>query len=160
MIVVSVGASEYPFDRLIKIIDEICDEGIIDGKEIIAQIGSCKYVPKNYKSFSLIGRDEFQQYIDKADLIITHAGTGCVVPPLKQGKKIIIFPRLQEYKEHLDNHQLELCDVFVKAGYVLCAKNKEELIQCLKDVEKFTPNKFVSNKENFNEMIINYIEKM
>lgn len=160
MIVISVGASEYPFDRLIRIIDEICDEGILDGKEIIAQIGSGRYIPKNYKSFSLIGREEFQQYVDKAEIIITHAGTGCVVPPLIQGKKIIIFPRLLEYKEHLDNHQLELCEIFVKAGFALCAKNKEELIQCLKKIERFTPNKFMSNKKKFNEMIINYIEKM
>ncbi len=160
MIVVSVGASEYSFDRLIKILDEICDEGIINGDEVVAQIGTSKYIPRNFKSFPLIGRDEFQEYIDKADIIITHAGTGCVVPPLKLGKKIIIFPRLAEYNEHLDNHQLELSNIFEKSGYVLCAKNKKELIECIYKCNEFTPKKFVSNKKSFNELIINYIEKM
>lgn len=160
MIVISVGASEYPFDRLIKIIDEICDEGIINGNEVIAQIGTSNYKPKNFKNFPLIGRDEFQKYIDEADIIITHAGTGCVVPPLKLGKKVIIFPRLAEYNEHLDNHQLELSNVFLKEGYVLCANNKKELIDCIARCSEFIPKKFISNKENFNELIINYIEKM
>lgn len=160
MIVVSVGASEYPFDRLIKIIDELCEEGIINGIEVIAQIGKANYEPKNYKSFSLIEREEFQKYVDKADIIITHAGTGCVIPPLKQGKKVIIFPRLKKYQEHLDDHQLELCDMFVNAGYGLCAQNKEELIDCLEKCKKFVPKKFISNKENFNRLIIDYIEEM
>lgn len=160
MIVISVGASEYPFDRLIKIVDEICEEGIVNGNEIIAQIGNSNYKPKNFKSFPLIGRDEFQEYVDKAEIIITHAGTGCVVPPLKQGKKVIIFPRLAKYNEHLDDHQLELSNVFVKAGYVLCANNKEELINSIEKCSDFTPKKFESNKKNFNQLIINYIEKM
>ena len=160
MIVISVGASEYPFDRLIKIVDEICDEGILNGKEIIAQIGKTNYKPKNFKSFELIGRDEFQKYIEDADIIITHAGTGCVVPPLKLGKKVIVFPRLSKYHEHLDNHQLELSNVFVKAGYVLCANNKMKLIECISKCKNFCPRKFESNKTRFNELIINYIEKM
>ena len=112
MILISVGASEYKFDRFLKIIDELCEEKVMNGDEIIAQKGNTDYITQNYKSFSLIGREEFQKYMEDADIIITHAGTGCVVPPLKLGKKIIIFPRLEEYREHLDNHQLELCDVF------------------------------------------------
>ena len=160
LILVSVGASEYPFDRLLKIIDEFCGEGFIDGQDVIAQIGNTNYKPLNYRNFSLIGRDEFQNYINQADIIITHAGTGCVVPPLKQGKKIIVFPRLEEYNEHLDNHQLELCDIFVSEGYVMCAKNKEELKKCIIEAKDFEPKKFISNKEKFNKLIIEYIEKM
>lgn len=160
LIVISVGASEYPFDRFIKIIDEICNEKIINGKDVIAQIGKSNYKPKNFESFQLIGREEFQQYIEKADIIITHAGTGCVVPALKLQKKVIIFPRMVEYNEHLDNHQLELSDAFEKEGYVLCAKNKNELINCIKKSSQFIPKKFISNKDDFNKLIIDCIEKM
>lgn len=160
MILVCVGASEYKFDRLLKIIDELCDEKVIKGNEIIAQIGNTKYKPQNYSNFNLIGRKEFQMYVDQADLIITHAGTGCVVPSLKKGKKVIIFPRLEEYHEHLDNHQLDLCEAFSSAGYVLCAKNKKELEKCIKEYKEFKPKKFISNSEKFNNLIIEYIEKM
>ena len=119
MILVCVGASEYKFNRLLKIIDELCDENILNGNEIIAQIGSTEYKPRNYKNFRMIGREDFQRYINEADLIITHAGTGSVIPPLKLGKKVIVVPRREKYKEHLDDHQLELRDVFTTAGYTL-----------------------------------------
>lgn len=160
MILVCVGASEYSFERLLISIDELCDEGNIYGRDIIAQIGSSKYVPINYKSFSLIGRNDFQKYMESADIVITHAGTGSVIPSLKLGKKVIVFPRREEYGEHLDNHQLELANVLTSSGYTLCATNKKELKECILNIKNFTPKKFVSNKERMNELIIEYIDKL
>lgn len=158
LILVCVGASEYKFDRLLKIIDELCDEQILEGKQIIAQIGNTDFKPKNYKSFNLIGRDEFQNYMEKADLIITHAGTGSVIPLLKLEKKVIVFPRLKKYKEHLDNHQLELKDVFENAGYTISAENKQELIDAIKLAKDFKPKQFISNDHKINDMVIDFIE--
>ncbi|MBT9777077.1 capsular biosynthesis protein CpsG [Clostridium sp. MCC353] len=159
LILVCVGASEYKMDRLLTIIDELCDEQILDGKQIVAQIGSTSYSPRNFKSFKLIGRDEFQTYIEQADLVITHAGTGSVIPPLKLGKKVIVFPRLKKYKEHLDDHQLELRDVFTNSGYTLSAENKEELLEALSSVPSFIPKTFVSNNKKINDMVIDFIER-
>lgn len=160
LILVCVGASEYKFDRLLKIVDELCDEKILSGKDIIAQIGNTDYTPKNYKSFNLIGRDDFQKYMEEAELIITHAGTGSVIPPLKLGKKIIVFPRLEKYKEHLDNHQQELRDVFTDGGYTLSAENKDELIDAIIKSRNFVPKEFYSNNRRINEMVIDFIEKI
>lgn len=160
LILVCVGASEYKFDRLLKIVDELCDENILKGEEIIAQIGNTDYAPRNYKSFNLIGRDDFQKYMEEAELIITHAGTGSVIPPLKLGKKVIVFPRLEKYKEHLDNHQLELRDVFTNAGYTLSAENKDELIDAIIKSRNFVPKEFHSNNRRINEMVIDFIEKI
>ena len=158
LILVCVGASEYRFDRLLKMVDELCDEKILKGSEIVAQIGSTDYEPRNYKSFHLLGRDEFQEYMEKSDLIITHAGTGSVIPPLKLGKKVIVVPRLEKYKEHLDDHQLELSDVFTSAGYTLSANSKEELIDALEHIETFTPKVFKSNNSYVNQLVIDFIE--
>lgn len=160
MILVCVGASEYKFDRLLKIIDELCDEKIIDSSEVVAQIGYTNYAPRNYKYFDLIEREQFQEFIENADIIITHAGTGSVIPPLKLGKKIIVFPRLEEYKEHLDNHQLELSEVFTSEGYTLCANNKRQLINNIRNIDTFIPKRFKSNKEHINKLIIDFIENL
>lgn len=159
-ILISTGLSEYGFDRLLRIIDEFCDERLIDGSRIVAQGGSSKYIPRNYKVFSLIGRDEYQKYVDQADVIISHAGTGCVIPPLKLGKKVIVFPRREQYREHLDDHQLELAAAFAKAGYVLCANNKDELRYCIESVGEFIPRKFISNAANMNRLVIDFIDKI
>ena len=96
--------------------------------------------------------------MEKSDLIITHAGTGSVIPPLKLGKKVIVVPRLEKYKEHLDDHQLELRDVFTSAGYTLSANSKEELIDALEHIETFTPKVFKSNNSYVNQLVIDFIE--
>lgn len=158
MILVCVGASEYSFDRLLSIIDDLCDDGTIQDK-VIAQVGSSKYVARNYQTFSLIGRDKFQDYLQNADVVITHAGTGSVVPPLKMRKKVIVFPRREKYKEHLDDHQLELADVFNAAGFTLCANNIDELRIAIKNISAFKPKQFESNTKKMNDLIIDYIEK-
>jgi len=160
LILVCVGASEYKFDRLLKMIDELCDENVFEGKEVIAQIGNTDYIPRNYKSFSLIGRDQFQEYMEKSELIITHAGTGSVIPPLKLGKKVIVVPRLKKFQEHLDDHQLELRDVFTSSGYTLSAENKEDMKVCIQMLEQFKPRKFVTNNYKMNQIVIDFIEKM
>lgn len=159
MILVSVGASEYSLDRLLKYLDELCEEKILNGDNIIAQIGSATYIPRKYKYFSLIGREEYEKYVNEAEFIITHAGTGSVVPPLKMGKKIIIFPRLEKFNEHLDDHQLELSECFTTNGYTLSAMNKEELKAAILSIDNFNPTKFNSNKVLFNDMIIKIIEE-
>ena len=39
-VLVTIGSmSEKKFTRLFKIMDEICEEGIIDGKQVVAQVG-------------------------------------------------------------------------------------------------------------------------
>ena len=157
-ILVSVGASEFALDRLLAIVDDLCNEGIIDGNHVIAQAGSCNYTPKNFKAFKFISRDEYQVYMDKADVIISHAGTGCVVPAIKMGKKVLVFPRRKEYQEHLDNHQLELAEVFSANGYTKTVNNKDELKECLMNLDGFIPKPFISNKEKMNDLIIEYIE--
>lgn len=159
-ILITVGASEYGLDRLLRIIDELCDEKILDGTHIIAQKGASKYVSRNFQSFELIAREKFQTYMERADLIIAHAGTGSVIPPLKMRKKIIVFPRRECFGEHLDDHQLELSDVFTSAGYTLCATDKQTMIECLNKVPAFCPQTFKTNKENMNQLIIDYIEQL
>lgn len=158
LILVCVGASEYRLDRLLRAIDDLCDEKVLDSSDIIAQIGYTDYRPKNYKYFNLIGRDDFQKYMEMSDIVITHAGTGSVIPPLKLGKKVIVFPRREKYHEHLDDHQLELRDVFTNAGYTLSAENKEELHKAFQQIKKFIPKKFKSNNHKINQLVCDFID--
>lgn len=134
-------------------LDELCDEKILDGNEIVAQTGVIDYKIKNYENFDFKSAEELSVLQDGADLIICHAGTGTVVGSLKKGKKVIVFPRLKEFNEHESDNQLELAEEFERDGYVLCARNKEELKDCILKINDFSPEKFVSNKENFIALI-------
>ena len=107
MILVTLGTQKEQFTRLLDYIEK---SNIKD--EIIVQAGHTKYKSKKMKLFDFISYEEINEYINKADVIITHSGTGSVLMPLKKGKKIIVCARLEKYGEHVDNHQKQLTEIF------------------------------------------------
>ena len=159
-VLVAIGSmAEKKFTRLFKILDALCEEGVLDGSQLTAQVGFDHYQSKYYACFDMIADEDFKRLIDEADLIIAHAGTGTVTSSIKRGKKVIIFPRLAEYDEHYDDHQLDLADLFTGQGYVLQARTKDELRDCIEHIDAFHPAPFVSNNARMNELVINFIEK-
>lgn len=101
MIFVCVGSREYQFNRLLREIDLLIDEGKIT-EEVFAQIGQSDYIPQNYSFKRFLSPDEFKKYQQEANIIISHAGTGALIGALKLGKKVIAVPRLAKYGEHMD----------------------------------------------------------
>lgn len=154
------GVVEFDFSRILKTLDEIVGENIIDSNDIVAQIGHSKYVPTNYRNFRFVDGDEFQKYIDDSDLIITHGGVGTLISAMKKHKKIISFPRLAKYNEHLDDHQLEFTTILKNDGYIKMATDKMELIKVLNEVKNFEPKEFVSDNSYMSEIIVDFIEKI
>ena len=144
MILVTLGTQKEQFTRLL---DYIENSNIED--EIIVQAGHTKYGSKKMKIFDFIPYEEMSGYIEKADLIITHAGTGSVLMPLKKGKKIIVCARDMKYDEHVDNHQQELVEVFKGEGYVLELNEDNNLNVLMREIKKVKPKKYVSNTEKF-----------
>lgn len=151
-------AEEYNFVRLLKIIDELCDEKIIDATNLIVQGDESGYECINYKIKKMIPNTEFINIMSEADVIISHAGTGTVTTALKMHKKIILFPRLAKYGEHIDDHQLELCNIFQQKKYVLVATNKEELKKMISLIDRYDFSEFISNSENFTQKLIEIID--
>ena len=107
MIFVTVGSQKFQFDRLLKTIDDLIENKTIKDP-VYAQIGYSNYLPRHYSSTKFLDRTEFMSFIEKADIIITHGGTGVIIKSVKMGKKIVAVPRLAKYGEHVDDHQLQL----------------------------------------------------
>lgn len=105
MIFVTVG-TQLPFDRLIKKIDLLSNQ--INHK-IVAQSGLSKYIPENIDIHETLSDVEFVNYIKKAEIIIAHAGMGTIISCLKEGKKVIVVPRLSKFNEHRNDHQIDTC---------------------------------------------------
>lgn len=149
-ILVTTGASsEYNFFRLLKAIDSLCDKKIIDCENLIVQSTDQGYKPKNYKLCQMMPNDEFKTVMSNVDIVISHAGTGTIATALKMNKKLILFPRLKEYGELIDDHQLQICQLFADKGYVMLARNEEELKDCIINSNNFIPEIFVSNTDYF-----------
>ena len=158
MIFVTVGSQKFQFNRLLKKIDELIESGDIK-EEVFAQIGVSDYTPKNYNYKDFVTQDEFKEYMDKADLIITHAGTGAIVTALKKNKKVIAIPRLSEYGEHVDDHQIQLIDEFKEMNFIEPVYQIDELKLAIKNVREKTYNKYKSNTQKILDDIELFIEE-
>ena len=117
MIFVCTGTQVYQFNRLIKELDRLVSEKKINDS-IFAQIGASDYKPKHFDYKEFISSDEFNNFQEKASLIISHGGTGALIGASKRGKNIIAVPRLSKFGEHIDDHQLQIVNVLEKEGYI------------------------------------------
>ena len=106
MIFVTVGTHEQGFDRLIKEVDRLKEQKIIN-EDVIIQKGYTEYEPKYCETYKLIDYDKMQQYLSEARIVITHGGPASFVAPLAIGKTPIVVPRQKQFEEHVNDHQVE-----------------------------------------------------
>lgn len=107
MIFVCVGSRQYQFNRLFKELDRLIDEGIIDDT-VYAQIGSSDYVPVNFEYSRYMSKEEFDEKIKAADLVVSHGASGSIMGALNAGKKVVAVTRLAKYGEHINDHQIAI----------------------------------------------------
>lgn len=155
MIFVTVGTSKQDFSRLIREIDKLIDGKVIND-EVVVQSNLCMYKPKNFVINSQLSKREYQLYLKKCDLIITHGGVGSIMDGLKNNKKVIAFPRLAKYSEAVNDHQVEIINEFKKMNYILTGKISD-LDKILIDVKSFVPNNYKSNNKLFNNLVLEEI---
>ena len=154
MIFITLGSQKFQFNRLLKKIDELITENKIN-EEVFAQIGYSDYKPKNYKYKKFLDRDEFKSWMGKANLVLTHGGTGAIITALKNDKKVIAIPRLSKYGEHVDDHQIQIVETFGKRNIIQDVYEIEDLEKSILDINNKEFEKYVSNTH----VIIESIEK-
>lgn len=152
------GVVEFDFSRPLRILDELVAESALDGDRIVAQRGHAAYVPKRYRSFDFVDGGTFEQAIAYADLIISHGGVSSLISALRHGKKVIAFPRLARYGEHLDDHQCEITSVFADRGYLLYATDKASLKAAIAKAAEFTPKPFVGGNAAMTRIVTDFID--
>lgn len=144
MILVGLGTQDKSFERLLKQVDKEIKNGNIN-EEVIVQAGYTKYESKNMKIFDYVTQEELNEYVNKARLIITHAGVGSILNGLENNKKVIAVPRLEKYKEHANDHQVQIAEQFSEEGYVIYLKKLKDLGKIINDIDNFKPKKLKHN---------------
>ncbi|MFS0674971.1 PssE/Cps14G family polysaccharide biosynthesis glycosyltransferase [Ornithinibacillus sp. 179-J 7C1 HS] len=157
MILVLLGTHELPFPRLLEEVERIKKEGKVDD-EILVQNGHTKFSSDYLTLKPFVSYDEMDKLYDEARIIITHAGTGSVITGLKKGKKVIAAPRLKEYGEHNDDHQLELVQAFESAGHILTWNDGDKMEDVIEALNEFEPKPFVSQKEKMLGLLKEFID--
>lgn len=159
MILVTLGTQDKKFYRLIKEVDRLIEQGKIK-EEVIVQAGSSSnYKTDRMKVLDLLPMDEFQKALDDCDLLITHGGVGTILKGLKKNKKIIAVPRLKKFKEHVNDHQVQIVNNFSDEGYILKVENITTLYDVIEYSKVFKPKKYKSNNKKFIEKLSKEIDK-
>lgn len=156
MIFVTLGTQDKSFNRLLELLDRKIDKGIIK-EEVIVQAGYTKYNSKNMKIFDYVSKEEFNDYVSRCDILITHGGVGSIFTGLKNNKKVLVMPRLKKYKEQHNDHQLEIVTNFTKEGYILSFNDDKSFDKAYKKINKFVPKKYKSNTSNMIKLIEDFI---
>lgn len=125
MIFVSVGTERFPFDRLVRAVDDLAVR--LDGEPVFVQLGHCTYQPQRCQWTTLLPYRDLMEQLSRARIVVSHAGTGIVLLCARLGKIPIVVPRRRCFGEHVDDHQLELAQRMAQAGVVLLAERSEEL---------------------------------
>lgn len=114
MIYATVGTMFLDFGRLVNALDAIAQN---TGRRVVIQTGMGTTVPLFCEYFDFKPREEIVELQKQADVIVTHAGIGCVMEALQARRPLVVCPRLKKYKEHLTDHQLELAEAVHRRGW-------------------------------------------
>ena len=155
-IFITLGSQKFQFNRLLRAVDELCET--VDAEYVFAQIGYSDYLPKNFSYKKFLDRDEFSAEMSKAEIVITHGGTGAIIGAVKKGKKVIAVPRRAKYGEHVDDHQLQLIKQFDDLNLICSCPDIGKLDVALDTVQRTSYNSYESNTSNIISSIEDYIK--
>lgn len=122
MIFVTVGGSQFPFDRLL----EGCHD-VAPGRHVLVQYGPSKVRPAGCECVEYLPMQELMAIVRDAEAVVTHGGVGSILIALSSGKRPIVVPRLRAHGETVDDHQLESARRFAEAGLVELVEDPKAL---------------------------------
>ena len=159
MIFVTVGTHEQPFNRLIEEVDRLKKEGIITD-EVFIQTGFSTYEPQYCDWKNIISYPEMEDYMSRADIIITHGGPATFMGAIAKGKKPIVVPRQEKFGEHVNDHQLDFAEqVSQRFGSIVVVEEINEL-QNYFNLDLIVDESSNSNNLRFNSQLKQEIESL
>jgi len=158
MIFLTVG-TQFPFDRLVQAVDNILDEGLID-EEIFGQIGESSYKPRNFESVASLEKKVFDEHLQAASSIISHAGMGTITMALDNEKPLLVMPRSKRYGEAVNDHQIAIARRFSELGHILVAYDVEDLPDSICKLKNFIPRKRKVNPQAVADRIRRFLNSL
>lgn len=158
MIFVTLGTQDKSFNRLLEVVQKEIDNKNIKEK-VIVQAGYTKFKSNDMEIFDLVPMDEFDEFMNDANIVITHGGVGSIINGLNRDKIVIAVPRLEKYGEHVNDHQMQIVENFNNEGYIIGVTDLTNLGDALKKAKKFKPKKFKSNRDKMVDLVCELIDK-
>ena len=124
MIFVTLGTQAYQFDRLLRGL-----EGV--GEELVVQGGPSSVRPAGATWFDFLEYPALLEHIRRARVVVSHAGIGSVITVVAENKRPVVVPRLHRYGEAVDDHQVPIARRLADAGLVSLVEDPDQLAAAL-----------------------------
>lgn len=161
MIFVTVGTHEQQFNRLVSYMDEWASS---HDEEVVIQSGFSTYEPKSAKYSKLYPYKTMVELVDKARIVITHGGPSSFIMPLQIGKVPVVVPRMKEFDEHVNDHQLDFARaVAERQGNIIVIEDVTKLSETIDNYETIVngmKNGLKSNNEKFCNRFEELVDEM
>lgn len=161
MILVTVGTHEQQFTRLVEYMDRWAET---HDEELVIQTGYSPYKPGNCKWQKFYLQSEMDQFVKDARIVVTHGGPGCYIEVLRNGKVPIVVPRRHEFKEHVDDHQLEISRELKRLrNNIILIEDIEKLGDAIEHYDEITKDMNHTTpqcNEAFTQELIKIVDKM
>ncbi len=159
MILVLLGTQNNSFHRLLEEIEKSITDGTIK-EEVIVQAGYTKFKSYKMRIIDFVSSEQLEKLQEEANLIITHGGVGSIVTSIEKEKKVIAVPRLHEYEEHVNNHQIEIINRFSEQGCIIGIDKIDDLKSAIQKSKEFEPKKYERNNKLMIKTIEEFIDKI
>jgi UDP-N-acetylglucosamine transferase subunit ALG13 len=120
VIAVVLGTQRYRFDRLLRALDGIEEELVVQG-------GSSTFRPQGATWFEFLDYPALVERMRAARVVVSHAGVGAIVTAVAEGKRPVVVPRLKRYGEAVDDHQVPFARRLAEVGLVTLVEDPAEL---------------------------------
>ena len=157
MILVCTGTQKFPFDRLLSSVDTLAGDGTIT-EEVTAQTGWSDYVMRHCAHKPFFDQAGMDALMKKADLVITHGGSGTIMQALLLGKKVIAVPRDPAYGEHIDSHQRQIVEALAKAGHLLACPDPGKLKEAIAEARRTDFVPYLNDPRAVAKDMLSYLE--
>lgn len=116
-VVVTLGTMpRYGFRRVVERLAMILPEVCAPDVEVLWQTGATDLSGLGVKGRNQVPADELQNAVRGADLVISHGGIGSALTALEAGRVPVMVPRRVAFGEHVDDHQVLICDHLGQRG--------------------------------------------
>lgn len=143
---VPLGTQKFPFGRIITALNRLVEQGIYKPDEIVMQSALYPVKPV-FAHFGLIPNDDFNRFMQEAEVVVTHSGVNSIISCMEMGKPLVVCPRLHEYGEHVDNHQMEIAMLMHDKYDVLICTDMKDLPELIEKAKIYKYKPWVSHRE-------------
>jgi UDP-N-acetylglucosamine transferase subunit ALG13 len=133
VIFVTLGTHHQPFARLIEALDALPAE------ELVVQHGYSPAPLHAAEAVDFLALPDMLERMDRADVVIMHAGVGSILLARRRGHTPVVVPRAHARGEHVDDHQAELATALEADGKAIVVWDTADLAAAVARVPRRGP---------------------